>query len=32
MPTFTLIVLNLARELSRRLRRLDEFAGHHMHR
>ncbi len=32
MPTFTLIVLNLARELSRRLRRLDEFAGHHMQR
>ncbi len=32
MPTFTLIVLNLARELSRRLRRLDEFAGHYMQR
>jgi CRP/FNR family cyclic AMP-dependent transcriptional regulator len=26
MPTFTLIVLNLARELSRRLRRIDELA------
>ncbi|MBL8397157.1 MAG: cyclic nucleotide-binding domain-containing protein [Candidatus Accumulibacter sp.] len=29
-PTFTLIVLNLARELSRRLRRLDEFVGHQL--
>ncbi|HNH25247.1 MAG TPA: cyclic nucleotide-binding domain-containing protein, partial [Accumulibacter sp.] len=28
LPTFTLIVLNLARELSRRLRRLDEYVGH----
>ena len=26
MPTFTLIVLNLARELSRRLRSIDDLA------
>ncbi|WP_291995989.1 cyclic nucleotide-binding domain-containing protein [Candidatus Accumulibacter sp. ACC012] len=30
LPTFTLIVLNLARELSRRLRRLDDLAVHYM--
>lgn len=30
LPTFTLIVLNLARELSRRLRRLDALAVHYM--
>jgi len=27
LPTFTLIVMNLARELSRRLRRIDELAA-----
>ena len=30
LPTFTLIVLNLARELSRRLRGLDDLAVHYM--
>ena len=30
LPTFTLIVLNLARELSRRLRSIDDLAVHHM--
>ncbi|EXI82194.1 MAG: cAMP regulatory protein [Candidatus Accumulibacter appositus] len=30
LPTFTLIVLNLARELSRRLRTLDDLAVHYM--
>jgi len=30
LPTFTLIVLNLARELSRRLRSIDDLAVHYM--
>jgi len=30
LPTFTLVVLNLARELSRRLRSLDDLAVHYM--
>ncbi|HPT50757.1 MAG TPA: cyclic nucleotide-binding domain-containing protein [Accumulibacter sp.] len=32
MPTFTLIVMNLARELSRRLRNLDTLAAHYLGR